>query len=129
MTEQLDITFCGQCRVHSDCADRYSNDDAQCLHRLKGTEPDNYCVVPCIQNVTTYDYEHHGKCEYDVDAEMTVWKCHFGYEGDCTKYTQSCKDRCLNGGHVGCEDDKPCPCPNEFRGEFCEHPSPCHEGT
>ena len=59
---------------------------------------------------------------------MDVWKCHFGYEGDCTKKLP-CKDRCLNGGHVNCDDNEPCPCPNEFRGEFCEHPSPCHEGN
>ena len=129
MTVEVDKELCGQCRVHSDCTDRYNNDDAQCLHRLKGSKPDNFCVVQCIQNVTIYDDElHHGSCEHDEDAGMDIWKCHHGYEGDCTTYTQSCEDRCLNGGEINCQDDQPCPCPQEFVGEFCEVPSPCHEG-
>ena len=81
MTTQLNETLCGQCRVHSDCVTRYSNQDALCLHRLKANnEPDNYCVSSCVQNVTaSVEEPNHGQCEYDENAGMDVWKCHFGY--------------------------------------------------
>ena len=128
MTDQVKIEDCGQCRVHSDCIERFNTTEAFCVSKMKGTEPDNYCAVSC--EIPSYKNEtHYGECKYDESLCETVWKCHHGYEGNCTVYTKSCEDRCLNGGQIDCKDDEPCPCPDEFVGEFCHIPSPCHEGT
>ena len=84
-------------------------------------------MVSCIPDIDR-NTTHHGDCVYDNDIGESVWKCHPGYEGDCTKILP-CKDRCLNGADENCvEDEDSCNCTDSFFGQFCEEPSACHPG-